>query len=813
MADILLVLAVISFAAGIICSSLLTASLISFFPPLFFLLVVLFFFIKNTNRRLAESLIIVVFFIVGIIHGQWAMTPSSSDQAIHRQIVNRQEVSLVGILKEAPAVSYEKTALLMAVEQIVTPDIIRPASGLALIRFKGYPPENLRPGDYFIARGFFEHPKRYATPGSFDYPAYLAARKIFVTGWLTSTAGIVKLSNSLPPDFVKKIRYGPEKIRQKINSFLTVLLPAGQAGLYKAILTGDRASVPPDVLENFKAIGCFHLLAISGLHMGLLALLIINLIYWLLKRSTWILLHTPAWKISVLLALPPLILYGFIAGFHIPVIRALIMTIVLAGAILFDRHMDLAASIALAALLILIITPASIFAASFQLSFAAVSGLAAFSPLLRQKLQAIKFSDNAGEKISKWIIFSIMTSMIALAGTAPLAIYHFNRLSLLSPISTLLIEPLLCFWSLTIGLLGSCFLFIEPQIAAFLFKIGSWGISGATITAEFLARLPCSSIWLSTPGPLELCCAYFFLVCLFYWRKHNLFRFAAAGFLLFLIIWPNWLRIQKIRSNEIIVSFLDVGQGSAVVMELSGGQTILLDGGGSRTVKFNVGESIIAPFLWQRRITHIDEVIISHPDSDHFNGLPFILERFKPEKLWVNGQGGNTLYDMVLDQAKKNGIKITIPGQNQVIRRQSCYTLLNLTGINQNRKYKELNDNNHSLIIRLDTPKISFLFPGDIEKEVEGIAVENNYNLAADIMLAPHHGSKTSSSEVFIKAVKPKEIVISASARKEGLFPAAKVIKRYREQHIFILTTGKDGTVSYRISPDGVSRNTFWGRS
>lgn len=810
MSDNLLVLAVISFAAGIGGSALLSTDIFPItYPLLLFLPVIMFFAIKNCKKHYAEILSLILFFIIGIVHAQLRNPPPTDPQAIYQQITKDREISLIGILQEAPAISAEKSSLLMAAEKIITADKAVPASGSALIRFKGYPPEDLHPGDRFMVRGHFSRPKAFAVPGSFNYPSFLSEKKIFITGRLNSRVNILKIKNSSQPGLYDKLRYSPEFIRQRINNFIITTLPPRQAGLYKAILTGDRAAVAPDILENFKAVGCFHLLAISGLHMGLLAFIIITVIYNLLKRSTWILLHTPAWKISMLAALPPLILYGFIAGFHIPVVRALIMTIILAGATLSDSRMNLATAIALAALIILIINPAALFTASFQLSFAAVIAIVAVAPLLCRKLQKITSSANLWQKTAGWTVISLLTSLIATVGTAPLSIYHFNRLSLLSPLSTLLIEPLLCFWSLVIGLVGSCLIFIEPQAAVFFFKVGAWGLNGATWTAELLARLPFSSVWFTTPGILEVFCAYAFMICLLYRPNHYPVRFAAVSLLLFLIIQPNLTRILRNRSNDCHVSVLDVGQGCAVVMELGNGRTIVLDGGGSRTMKFNVGESLLAPFLWQRRIRNIEAVIISHPDGDHFNGLPFILERFHPETLWVNGEPGNKLYKSLLRQAKKAGIKIRIPEKNCIISQQGENMVRNLTGMHKTGKYPNLNDNDRSLIIKLTTAKTAMLFPGDIEKEAEKTAVDNNYDLAADIMLAPHHGSKTSNSEIFLRTVRPKMVIISAAARKYGIFPANEVVKRYCKQNISILSTGKNGTIACRLTPQQVQVKTY----
>ena len=234
-----------------------------------------------------------------------------------------------------------------------------------------------------------------------------------------------------------------------------------------------------------------------------------------------------------------------------------------------------------------------------------------------------------------------------------------------------------------------------------------------------------------------------------------------------------------------------------------------MDGGGSRTTNFNVGQALIAPFLWQRRIRQVDAVIISHPDNDHFNGLPFIMARFHPQTLWINGQPGDRLYNMLLSRAKEKNIRIIIPEKNLLLWEKDDARLVNITGLHQESETLGLNDNDRSLIIKLVTGNGSFIFPGDIEKRGEKIAVVNNYDLNADIMLAPHHGSRTSSSEIFLQAVDPGEIVISAASRKSGIFPAEQVVNRYRAHDISVLSTAVNGTVTYRITADRTIRETY----
>ncbi|MCK5323600.1 MAG: ComEC family competence protein, partial [Desulfobulbaceae bacterium] len=472
---------------------------------------------------IASILTLPLFFLIGSLHVRPFLDLPDNPLHIYSQIEERQEVSLTGILMESPAVGPKKSRLLMRVERLTHPGGTTDSTGLVQLSLNGNPPPDLIPGDRFMARAILSRVRSNTTPGTFDLKQFLALKSILVTGWIRSPCLLTEIHDLNPSPLFHRIRFSPERARKKINDFLANTADERVMGLYKAILTGDRSGVPPDQLENFRTAGCVHLLAISGLHMGLLALFITFSITWLLKRSEWLLLHIPALKTAAFLALPFLASYALIAGFQTPVVRALIMTSVFVMALLFDSQWSIPTNIAIAALIILTLNPTCLYTVSFQLSFAAVIAIALIVPAISGLLYPFSHGENdkspKSARIKKWALASICLSIAAMLGTMPLLMYNFNRFSPVSPVSTLIVEPLLCFWALIIGLLASPLIPLFPQIAACLIKIGCWGLLAADKTAELLADLPFSSVWVSTPTAPEVVCCYIFLASLALLKK------------------------------------------------------------------------------------------------------------------------------------------------------------------------------------------------------------------------------------------------------------------------------------------------------
>ena len=699
------------------------------------------------------------------------------------------------------------------------------SSGLVQLTFNGMLPAELKPGDHFLAKAEVSRIHTFSTPGAFNYKKHLEYRSIFIKGWIASPADIIKV-NTRPQPFISAVIPSNllQIIRSRIAVFINETLSQPARGLYKAILIGDRRDITPAVLENFIASGCIHILAVSGMHMGLLAFVSITVLTWLLKRSTRLMLQFNVFKFAVTLSLIPLTFYAFIAGLNLPVLRALLMTSVFILAIMLNRPGNIINHILFAALLILAWKPTAIFSASFQLSFSAVAAIALVCPLLfivqdkesspfRDSLRLV-FFNNKIARINQWLLAGITVTAAAMIGTFPLLLFHFNRISMVSPITNLFVEPLICFWSLIIGLTACFFIPFSPVTAKYLFKAGSMGLIQAEKICAYSASLPYASFRFPAPSIAQIIMYYIFIlgIILSFHLKHGSRRicvvssFLALCCLLTLTVFSN---INSLTSTATTVSILDVGHGAATLVQFPGNKTILIDGGGAGNENFNIGERVIAPFLWKKRLRHLDGVIITHPHADHYNGLPFILKHFHPEKLWINGMAGHEpQYRQLLDLAKRLNIKMRIPVENEALLRSGNSYLTCIAGgatVNDASgktfflgSAAETDINDMSLVLRLDTPDASFLFPADISSIKANTLRAEGKDLQADVLLAPHHGSRTSMSRDFIAAVAPKYIAISVGRNNTFNLQdnSLQVLKR---QRINVYRTYNDGTLTFTV--------------
>ena len=656
---------------------------------------------------------------------------------------------------------------------------------------------DLQPGMELMILAKAGRVSNFKTPGAFDYTNNLAARNIHISGWIRDRRDIVVLKQLPGQSTLTQLVFLPEQIRSRVAEFLNKSLPAQVSGTYQALLVGSRAAVSRTIQEQFKATGTMHLLAISGLHMGLLALMIGSILNWLLKRSQWLLLHCYVPGLALLGTMPILLGYGFIAGMNTPVLRALIMAAIMLSAVLLRRQHNLLHLVAAAALLVLSLHPLALFTPSFQLSFSAVTALALFFPLLAKTM---KKRDDNRHRLAFFLYRSIKTglliSIIASLGTLPFMLLHFNRFSTIGPLMNLIVEPFLCFWALPWGLAAIPFIFVAPQVAVLFLKIGGLGITAGHYCTALGAALPFASIWTITPTLPEIA-AYIVLFLLWQLRPfHGIIKLVIPCGLLLLIIHFTWGIRFPVKQSCSQVSYLEVGQGSSTFLLLADGTRVLFDGGGSRNSSMNVGERIIAPYLWQQRIWRLDLAIISHPHSDHFNGMDFILRHFRPKKLYINGDTRyEGKYGQVIDQARQQGIDIIIGQAGQIIRQGDQYilTFLGMAGLPD---MEEGSVNDRSLVLLYRHGRRSFLFPADISQKSEKLLLKEYPELAADVLLACHHGSATASSKPFIAAVRPQLIVVSAGKFGKEHYPFPANLAYWQHQHIPVRITRNQGTIT-----------------
>jgi len=771
---------------------------------------ILQYFNKNKSVFILLLLLFSAFgFYSGITHSE----PPAEQNHIWHIIAKKQETVVVGTLKSMVEYDGKTSKILIASKRYRTPDHIklRPVTGDILLRMKGEWPDHILPGDRVIIRADLKRPTSFLSPGSFDFSQYLARKGIWITGFITSPLFISRISGD--HSFFHRIRYLPERMRNAIGKQIDQQVAPHLSGLYRAILLGDRSKVDSSLLDQFKASGVMHILAISGLHMAVIAALLFGIFYKVLSLSERLLLRFNVKKISAFLTLPLLIFYSFVAGSNPPVVRSVIMSIIVVMAILIDRKKSASELLAFAALIILAFSPLQLFTASFQLSFIAVAAILFVLPLLQKLLipppeQEITLSYSL--KITQWITAGILVSTVATLATAPLSLYYFNRISLVGPLTNLILEPLICMWSLSIGIIAIPFIFSIPPIGETLLQLGSCGLSLAIHIVQFFSTFTFSNIWLPTP-PIWLLFLTYFLLIYFAVRTAQKNTISLSGCIscilsAALFAYPPSELFKK-QSDTFTVSFLDVGQGSATFLEYPSGYRLLIDGGGSSYLATSVGERVIAQFLWEKGLSRIDAIILTHPDADHYNGLPFVLNHFSPSLIWLNSiKGHNFYFEQLLEQLAQNKIKTVIAESNTQLSQQPelIQCVANTTHWEDVLAVKkQRNGENNGLVVKTCANNFCFLFPGDIGKNTEKKLIQENERekVKADFLLSPHHGSLTSNSDLFLTTVSPVHMIVSSGKSSRRHFPHPKVEELCTKNSINLLQTANLGTIEIVMIP------------
>jgi competence protein ComEC len=489
--------------------------------------------------------------------------------------------------------------------------------------------------------------------------------------------------------------------------------------------------------------------------------------------------------------------------------------------------------------------PAALFSISFQLSFTAVFSIVyGFDRMQPLRPGAPPQGQARAVRIKHGVFVFCGVSLIATWGTLPLGMYYFNIVSLIGLPANCVAVPLMGYLVVVAGLIGTLFAPLSVAAAVACYQISGFVLSKTIAFLEILAGLPFAAVRTITPSELELTLFYLLSGAAFYlatdrdqtaapssdetssrkmedtrrvWRlKERIARAirpasfprkAALGLLVLgsvggFVDAGYWL-YQRFGRQDLRATLLDVGQGSAVLVEFPGGETALVDGGGfADMAAFDVGASVVAPFLWRRKIASIDTLILTHPDSDHLNGLVFIAANFNVKRLWTNGELSSLAgYNRLMSTARERGIAVPkfsdIPRSTSV--RQAQLDVLYPPVDFQERAAEDhwrRDENNNSLVTRVSLGEVSVLIPGDIMLPAERELVAGSGGaLKSNVLIAPHHGSRSSSSEEFLRMVAPQATFISCANRPGSRLPHPLVLERYERHGIRVYRTDRDGAL------------------
>ena len=640
----------------------------------------------------------------------------------------------------------------------------------------------LLPGDRVRFAAVARRPRGFWDEGAFDRELQFAARGL---DWqiVARPPGIV------PTD--EPTAWSPWRAAAILRERAAVGLEAasiGQGGaVLEALILGRRGGVAPSVDDAFRRAGVAHVLSVSGLHLAAATAL-----FFAFARSVW--LRSPrlaarfaADRAAALFALPAAAAYTLVTGAEVATVRSLVCAAVVLGARALGRPVDALTALAAAALAILAAAPATLFDASFQLSFAAAAALSLVARRLpRRRVLAL-----------------VLASAAATLATAPLTALHFDVIQPAGLVTNLVVVPLAELVVLPIGLVGAGLALISPVLAAPLVALAGLCAAALVWIVELLARVsPSLDVPPPTPVELAVTAAAVVVVLTAPWRRGLAAGATASVVCLAIEIWLG-VAAPRLR-HAVTVTFLDVGQGDAAVIDAPAGETWLVDSGGRLFGDGPVdpGEAATLRFLVARRVRRLDVVVVSHPHPDHVGGLPAVAARLPIGELWISGDDpGEPRWTAFLEELAGRGTRIVHVGPGSS-RSAGAARLEVLAGAVD--PARSLNDN--SLVVRLTLAGRRVLFSGDVEVAGEqALLAQANpaADLGADVVKVPHHGSRTSSSSRFVAATHPALAVVSCGAGNHFGFPAPDVVAAWRAAGAAIARTDLQGAVTVTLSPSG----------
>ncbi len=619
-------------------------------------------------------------------------------------------------------------------------------------------------------------------PGGFDYERWLFQHRINATGYVRNDPENTRLAEM-------GYRQSFHRLRQHVLDRIGDLMgESNQLGIIQALALGERSQISPAQWQRLTDTGTSHLVAISGLHIGLVAAWVFFIVRWLWPRSLARFFSVPALTMAAILAWSAAFFYAAMAGFSIPTQRALVMVSVVMLGIIWQRPLALSYVWTLSLLSVLIYDPFAPLSAGFWLSYAAVA--------------VIVFA--LGGRLSTnslWWRFGRVHIVVAL-GLAPLLILLFQKVPWLSPLANFIAVPLVSLVTVPLTLLALPFVDLLPRLS-------EWLLLGAHYSLLLLDKV-LTAIYAYSTLPVALpVLSGFSLISL------------VAGTLWLLMPrgWPaRWLGLvgflpvfvfshERPNSNTFWLTVLDVGQGTAVVV-VTKNHTLVYDTGARFSDRFDMGAAVVLPYLHQQGTTAVDTLVVSHADNDHIGGAPSIQEGIVVKQVLSSA---TERFDAGVASECEAGYSWQWDGVHfELLHPATEYVA------NSKRRIK----NNRSCVLRISNGVETVLLPGDIEKHAERYLLQHfGAKLKANIIIAPHHGSRTSSSKRFVKRIDAEYVIYTVGYRNRYGFPKLQVMQRYQDTGTQAYRTDESGALRFVLDGDGeiappsqyrLSQQRFW---
>jgi len=737
---------------------------------------------KNTAFfNLIAFVVALLIFSIGNHHSY--ISQRSISQQI-KDIDKVKDVTVAGTIDKIDLIRKDELILYLSADSLYSDEFILRDEVLLLCKiqletnslYRLY--EKLEPGNRVLFKGFYYKGREKRNPGEFDYNEYLNSRGVSGILKIVDTAAIQITSGEC--DIFKNALH---QTRKAIDYQLKKYHNLETFSLLRGLLLADRGEISYETKTHFINAGVIHVLAVSGLNVGFIVL-----IFLLAFGRLNLFLRSG-------ITIAGLIFYLVLTGAPASVFRATVMAVVLIIAYLSNRSTHLMNSIAIAALVVLIIDPNEFYDAGFQLSFSAVISMALLYPPIEQLINQLSIKN----KIIRYFILMIGLSLSAQIGTLPFTFYYFSKFSTVSLFANLIVIPAI---GLVTGI-GIVTLIIAPF---FPFLSTYYGAANNIVTGwlfdiiNFAGSLKFSYISIYDYSLLDSILFYvlsFLTIFLYKKLKHRVLKiFMVILFILNIFVLSKIDDKNLLPDNYLSIMMIDVGQGDSYLIKFPNGKTALVDAGNT-TFNFDNGDRVIIPLLNYLGIKKIDYGIVTHIDADHYGGfVALILEGMIGEILKPEIDTSLSKDKKFEEFIRERRIAISYFKEEKMeVGNAALYFLYD----DNVKNIAGESTNNRSGIFKLVYGETSFLFTGDVEKNVENIYT-NKYRrfLDSDVLKVGHHGSKTSSSSGFLRYVSPELSLISAGFKNKFGHPVEDVIQRLEAEGSTIYRTDLQNAILLR---------------
>lgn len=622
------------------------------------------------------------------------------------------------------------------------------------------PQKTIHPGDVWRLHVKLKRPHGFMNPGGFDYEAYLFVKGIGATGYVVNNSANELISAKWYSGLFDRLR---QFLQQKIQQSFT---NQEFIGFLSALVIGDRGEVTQQQWQVLRDTGTNHLIAIAGLHIGLVTGFVFFLIGFLWRRIPKLTLRFSSHQAAAIFSLAAALFYSLLAGFSLQTERAFIMLLFLFGVLIFRRRIMPWYGWSWALLTVLILNPLNVINISFWMSFITV---AAIIYCTVGRVGQNKIWRKHGK-----IQLVIMIAVI------PLSLLVFHEASLIAIIANIIAVPWFGFIIMPLCFVGAIALCVNQHLGFIFLWLALKNLQGLWVILQFLANLSHVILHFSIPNIWLFGFMLIGVVLILAPRRFPA-KYLAIIFLLPVLLY----KFPAPQKNQVWFTLLDVGQGLASIVRTQH-HILIYDTGPKFGEGFDAGSAVILPYLQYHKIDNVDLLMVSHGDNDHIGGAQSILQNIKVDRILTSVPqkiGHNANYCYRGQQWNWDGVKFKI-----------------LSPL-RNEKYS---GNNSSCVLRVTAGKQNILLTGDMQKPVEDRLLKTQEDLQTTILVAPHHGSRTSSSMKFVRSVHPKVVLYPTGYRNRFRFPSVLVRRRYQQLGAKEYNVAYTGAIFCKLNGDSL---------